>query len=914
MDGSRDAVKRLFFAALERPRGDRAAFLMSADVEADLRQQVEELLDAHEQVGSFLEAPPASDVLHEPSLCPGTRLGPYEIAELIGRGGMGEVYRARDVRLGRQVAIKVLLRAFAGDQARQHRFEAEARAASALNHPNVLTVYDVGALDSTDGSAFLVMELLDGETLRSRLRREPRLSRELAIEYGLQVARGLAAAHAAGIIHRDLKPENLFITNDGRLKILDFGLAKSDRLDGLTRTGTQPGVVLGSAGYMSPEQVRGQPADARSDIFAYGTVLFEMITGHRAFAGDSSIDTLTEILHADPFARQRVASTPDAALLKIVRRCIAKDPGDRYQSATDVVAALEVAAGERSHGHTLRLSVAAIGVSLVLCVAAGGIAWKLRSDTRATTSSAETSHQELFAVLPFENISADQSQQYFANGMTEEINAQLARLPSLRLMSRAAVAQYVGAPDAARRMRQELGVTILLTGSVRVAGPRARITVQLVDVENNQAIWAEQYDEDLQDILQVQSDVATAIATALKVQLSADERKRLAQPSTKNAAAYELYLQASEMSANERRNLEHIRMLKEAVQLDPQFAAAYALLAGKLGQRGDFGDRQFFAEALDAARKAIEADPNEARAHHALAVAQMRLGRFSHARVSFLRALDLAPNFSRAAFDLSVSDSLIGHLDEALLWARRGFTLAPNVPYAYYHVGAVLLQLADDQAAERWLRAAEERLPRTPRIQILLSIWEFLTGTERAADVRIRRALNGHPDDQELQLAVAELALLVGSDDTPGRLERLFKQAPEAHAFMQPQTFRTLYAYILMKQGDTRLATKLLHEAMGAAQKQLAEGNESPEVPMEIAAIHAVLGEREKALRWIGAGYRSGWRLYREMSRDPFFSSLRNDPEFLRIRQRIQADVAAMRQRVDVNDNPRMPPIVRHRQ
>ncbi len=817
---------------------------------------------------------------------------------------MGEVYRALDTRLGRQVAIKVLPHAFGRDRSRQLRFEEEARAASALNHPNVLTVYDVGTLDADDGSAFLVMELLEGHTLRSRLQEAAPLPRELVIDFGAQVARGLTAAHAAGIVHRDLKPENLFLTTDGRMKILDFGIAKLvPSEDSPTGVATQPGAVIGSVGYMAPEQVRGQPADARSDIFAYGTVLFEMLTGQRAFAGDSSIDTLNAILHADPLQHQSAAMGRDPALFGVVRRCIAKDPGDRYASATDVVSSLEGAARQHPRGKLSRASLAFAAAALALAVLAGFV-WRGRVVPISPVAQ-DTTQIRVLAVLPFENISADQSQQYFVAGMTEEITAQLARLSSLRLMSRTAVARYTDAPDTTRRIRDELGVGALLTGSVRLAGERARISVQLVDTQTAQAIWTQQYNQTMNDVLQMQSDVAHQIATALQATLADEDRKRLIQQSTSNPAAYERFLKAASTGPGP----QGIAMLKEAVELDPQFAVAYAALSRMQGQLGAFGDRQLYADALASARKAVEVGPNEARAHHALATIQLRLGNLTDARLGYLRALDLAPSLAEAAWDLSITDAALGRLDESLFWARRGFVLAPNVSTAYYHVAVPLSMLGDSGATQRWLRSGEERFPGAPRIQYMLADEEFLSGNGQAAEARVRRALAANPTNEELQAVVAGHAFLMEAADASARIEELFKQAPEAGAYLLPETFRTMHAYHLLKRGDTQRATALMDESLGAARKALDSGGEDSMVQMEIAAIHAVRGERVEALRWLEAAYRAGDRHFREIRLDPFFSTLRTDPEFVRIIQQMENDVADQRRRVDVNDNPPLPPV-----
>ncbi len=402
----------------------------------------------------------------------------------------------------------------------------------------------------------------------------------------------------------------------------------------------------------------------------------------------------------------------------------------------------------------------------------------------------------------------------------------------------------------------------------------------------------------------MQSDVASHIAAALQARLSAAERQRLERLSTNNGAAYDLYLKA----VSGRSNPKSVEMLKEAVRLDPKFALAYAGLSRQQGELGAFGDRQFFADALASARKSVEVDPSEARGHHALATIQLRTGQLSNARQGYLRALELAPSFPDAAWDLSITNAALGRLDESLFWARRGFAFAPNVSTAYYHVAVPLLMLADVGAAERWLRAGEERFPRAARIQYMLADVEFMSGNEQAGDARVRKALAANPTNPELQATVAAYAFLLNAPDAEARVEELFKQSPESR-FLLPETVRTLHAYQLMKRGDTSRATALLDQALASAHKEIAGGSEEPLARVEIAAIHALRGERAEALRWTSAAYQAGDRLFREYKRDPFFATLQNDPEFLRILKRMEDDVAAMRGRVDVNDNPPLPPL-----
>jgi protein kinase/serine/threonine-protein kinase len=348
-------------------------------------------------------------------------------------------------------------------------------------------------------------------------------------------------------------------------------------------------------------------------------------------------------------------------------------------------------------------------------------------------------------------------------------------------------------------------------------------------------------------------------------------------------------------------------MLQEAVGLDPQFGTAYALLSRQQGELGAFGDPQLLTDALESARQATRVAPNEARGHHALGSIQLRRGRLSDARQAFRRALDLAPNFAAAVQDLSITDAALGRFDESLFWARRAVTLAPNNSIAYYHLSIPLISLADVNASDRWLDGAEQRFPTATRIQYMRSESDFLAGKGQDAEARIRKALAARPDDQELQAATAELSFLLKSADAPSRIETLFKQSPEAGGYLLAESFRSLHAYLLLQRGDKQMAMTLLDEALRAAQKELDEGSELPAVSMEIAAIHALRGERDEAIRWFNAAYLAGWRQFREVDNDPFFSGIRKDPEFVRIRRKMEEDVAVMRGRVDVNKNPELP-------
>ena len=523
-------------------------------------------------------------------MVPGTRLGPYEIIEAIGHGGMGEVYRARDARLQRDVAIKTVAARAVTDPAFLARFDREARAVAALSHPNILSIHDVG---THDGIPYVAVELLEGATLRSLIGSST-LPLAMVVDYSVQIGSGLAAAHERGIVHRDLKPENVFVTRDGRVKLLDFGLAtEPDALSGndATRLGqTEQGMVLGTAGYMSPEQARGERTDARADIFAFGCVLYEMLAGRAAFSGDSRIETLHAVLKDHPADLATLRPDVPPTLERVVRRCLEKTPERRFQSARDLVFALETlthashaprsgAAPPVPPARTTRLAVIQVLVIVVL-LGAGVVAWKVsragRTAEPTPAAAVAEDRRRLLAVLPFENISRDRDA-YFAAGMTEEITSRLSQLSALRVVGRTAVAQFKDPRSQLPTMAKELGIGSVVTGTVREDGGRVRVNVELVDAQSGQVLWSDQYDREGMDVFAAQSDIALHVSEALKASVTLEEQARLGKRPTSSLAAYELFIRARTppgKTSEERRNAA-IDLLQQAVTIDPRFAQAY---------------------------------------------------------------------------------------------------------------------------------------------------------------------------------------------------------------------------------------------------------------------------------------------------------------------------------------------------
>ncbi|HMJ10274.1 MAG TPA: serine/threonine-protein kinase, partial [Polyangiaceae bacterium] len=560
-------------------------------------------------------------------LASGTQIGPYEIGALLGAGGMGEVYRAVDTRLGRQVAIKVLI-ASGHDSDRLRRFEVETQTVSSLQHANILALFDVGNYQERP---FLVSELLHGETLKDLLQRSP-LEPAKAADLAVQLCHGLAAAHDKGIVHRDIKPENLFITREGVLKILDFGIAKRtanetsralEKPPVTVTENTETGTVLGTAGYMSPEQVRGQAADRRSDLFSAGAVLYEMLTGQRAFQRASTLETAYAIVKDEP---EELPPSVPTALAHIVRRCLEKQPDDRFQSSRELAAALEAsrlapqgvgfAATEASASAPLEKLLPNAGRKAESGTAAGQVLSPVppaRAEiSRATRvprvvrvvmmvvvaavmstgswfgwrhfKAASAAPRIMMAVLPFEDFTGDSQKEYFADGLTEGMISQLGRLQPERLavIARTSVNQYRHTKKSIKEIGSELGVQYVLECSVQRVDDRMRVDAQLIHTSDQTQLWSDSYEREIKDVLVLQSEVARAIAAQVRVKLSSEQTAGLSRTRSLNPAAYDAYLRGDyfRAKASEDGIRQAMTYFEQATKLDPGYAVAYAGLAG----------------------------------------------------------------------------------------------------------------------------------------------------------------------------------------------------------------------------------------------------------------------------------------------------------------------------------------------
>jgi eukaryotic-like serine/threonine-protein kinase len=552
----------------------------------------------------------------------GSRLGPYEVLSLLGAGGMGEVYRARDPRLGRDVAVKVLPSHLSTDPDSLSRFEREARAVAALSHANILSIFDFGREGDV---TYSVTELLEGETLRSALIPGP-LPRLRAIEVATALADALSAAHSRGLVHRDLKPENVFLTSDGVVKILDFGLARwteasrsSSDPGAATVAETVPGTVLGTFGYMSPEQACGEPADSRSDVFALGCVLCEMLTGKRSFQGSTPAETLASVLRDDPAGLESTLVSPDVRA--ILRRCLEKKPADRFQRSQEVAAALR----------SVRSTPVASPPT-----GAGGV--------------------DSVAVLPFETPRDDPDVRYFSEGIAESITRSLSRIETLRVISRSAVARYRGREIDASQAGRELGVQTVIAGRAILRGDSLSVDVELVDVSDGRQIWGQRYRRAVSDVYAIEEEIASGVTDRLRPKRDSASLPTKSRAPAPNAEAYQLYLKGRYYwnRRPEQGFLHATEYFEKAIEADPSFALPYSGLADcyiTLGswEAGVLPPNEAFLKARTLARQALEMNDRSAEAHASLGYALFHYDwNFVDAERELRRAIELDPGYSAA--------------------------------------------------------------------------------------------------------------------------------------------------------------------------------------------------------------------------------------------------------------------------
>jgi len=713
-------IKEILDAAIRKDPNERAGFLDEAcNGNETVRREVESLLSSFDRADGFLDRPildSSEDATEELAFVPvGQIIGHYEIIRMIGEGGMGIVYLARDKSLDRLVAIKLLNKRYERHEENVRRFIREAKAASALNHPNILTIYEVAEFE---GAQYIVSEYVEGRTLREVLAAE-KLTMGNVADLAAQIAGALAAAHKARIIHRDIKPENIVVREDGYVKVLDFGLAKllpqqtsALGLDGKStkRNETAKGVILGTVNYMSPEQARGESVDERTDIFSLGTVIYEMVTGKTPFSGNSYPETFANLIHKDPAPMSDLAATTPAELQRIVMKMLRKEPADRYQTMNELYSELkelreqvsgrpaypstlehinqtavlklstretdlglvDTAANGRWYRRPMWLSAAAL---LVLGVIATVYLYIIRTPAKTIGS---------VAVLPFASSTADADTDFLADGITDNIIERLSELPGLKVTSHSAVFHYKGEATDPHTIGTELGVETVLTGRLVKRSDGLTISFELVNIKDNSHIWGDQYDRKLSDLLSLQREIAVDVANQLRPRLTGEVQQRLTREYTSNTEAYQLYLKGRyswEKWSNDG-SRQALAFFKEALAKDPNYALAYAGIADAYlfgpGVGPDVPSKESLRLGREAATKALSLDPQLGEAHAALAeVLWFDDWDFSGADREFKQAITLSPSFAEGHHEYSHFLLNLGRINESRVETDRFIELDP---------------------------------------------------------------------------------------------------------------------------------------------------------------------------------------------------------------------------------------------
>jgi len=800
-DSSLDqAVQQFIDARLRGQEPDIDEFVRQyPEFEEQIRQKLQNIQRINSLFDSLVQADECDfEVAEAGHDLVGQKVGSFEIVEMVGRGGMGVVYLARDTKLDRSVAIKSMPSEMAADSTKRTRFRREARLLASLNHPNIGTIHDI--IEQKEGASYLVLEYVPGQTLAQRIAREP-LKLEEAFSIGQQIAEAVSAAHKKGVIHRDLKPGNIRITPDGRVKVLDFGLAKAPISEGKKSdiTATEPGHIIGTPAYMSPEQARGNPVDHRSDIWSFGCVLYEMLTGHSPFESDTATDTLARIIEREPDWQALPQETP-MNIRTLLRRCLEKDPYQRLGNIAD--AAVEI---------------------------------KESLTSPATATAAGPGWIKSLAVLPLQNLTGDPKQEYFADGMTEALIADLGKIGALQVRSRTSIMQYKHAKKPLSEIARELNVDVVVEGSVFRVGEQVRITAQLIHAPTDTHLWVDSYERDFRDILTLLSEVARTIAGQIEVTLTPDQEARLAEKRPIDPKAYNLYLLGmfhlrKETPEGTRIGLDYLR---QAIEHDPVHPLAYGALAFGyvISTHGPGAPPDAFEKARETALQALELDDNVAEAHTALAMTKaFRDWDWEGATKEYRRALQLNPNLTMT-----------------------------RAQYAFY---LLLYDRIEDALAE--MRKVQETDPLTP-LWPAYQGWLYLDAEQYGEVIEeTNRSLELYPD--------FPLALYVQGRAYAGK--GMYEQAIELHQ----------KAGKLSPEWKCGLAhTYAVADRLGEARQALTEleADHSPWDTWFIAMIYVALGEKDEAFKWLEVAYGPPNHPYLPWIRySPDFKPLRDDPRF----------------------------------
>ena len=822
-------IERLYNDALDRDTADREAFLAQAcGDDESLRQEVRSLLGYERAAEQFLERPALAEAARtlarnaRPTLT-GRRFAEYDVVALVGAGGMGEVYRARDRRLGRDVALKVLEPSVAADPEYRQRFEHEAQSASALNHPNIVTIYSIGEEDDV---TFITMELVQGQTLRQLIAAPMPL--RTALDISVQLASALSAAHAIGIVHRDLKPENIMVTQDGLVKVLDFGIARRDGAP------DDRGATVGTLGYMSPEQALGQPAGPASDQFAFGAILYEMLTGRHAFQRESNIETLAAIINAEPRPLQTLSPHVPTSLRQIVARCLSKHPDARYASARDLGIALQQVLDEVSRWPTRR-QLLWIGTGTAAATVAGAATWIFWPP-------------HTLAVLPFANTAKNDRVEYLCLGLTESLIGRMNHLP-LAVKSFSLVSNFAGSAAHPRTIGRQLGVEKVVTGDVVAEGGHLLVTAELIDVATGTSLWKKRYDRQTASIFKLWDELATAIVDdGLHLRLTRDERRELLSRPTDNVEAFDLFLQGRrfQMGNTEDDYVAARTLLQLAVDKDPRFAEAWVALAGT-----------YWTSVLENYMSPAEAWSQVDRCLGQATALNPRLADLSFGRAMRIffsdwnwPAAEREWRVAQSAPDRDIQPELL--LTHALArWA-----------------------LGDSREALRLVRRARAVDPLSPMFMLHEASYLLHTGASEDAAARCLSVINTHPDMSAAYFTLAEVRR------AQGRFDDAIAARRKAHTLRDDSDdeLDAALAEAGGKDGYARIETIAVRRLeLRTLQRRARKAYASP---IDFARAYAQLDDPDRAFDYLDQALaeRSPGLVF--LNVDRAWDSIRSDPRF----------------------------------
>lgn len=859
-------IGEIYHSALELAPKQRVTFLAQACAgDEELLREVESLIASNEQAGEFIHAPAlevAAELLatDQLDLFPGKSLGPYTILELLGSGGMGEVYLAQDSRLGRRVALKLLPDHFVTNQDRLRRFRQEARAASALNHPNIITIHEIGETETTH---YIVTEFIEGETLRALLFRN-RVELVRALDIATQAASALAAAHVAGIVHRDIKPENIMLRDDGYVKVLDFGIAKLMPEGPAPPMGmsveTCPGLIVGTAHYMSPEQAQGLKVDERTDIWSLGVVLYEMLTGQLPFKGKTLSHTVVSIVEQQVPPLVQGPEVP-VELERILMKALNKHPEERYQTIKDMLVDLrtlqrDLDSGVRANttqeiakAHTSSVQsivrlvkphwLTAMVVLAVLLVTIVGIAYFTGSSKKSINS---------LAILPFVNATSDPNTEHLSEGITESLINNLSQIPRLRVMARTTVFSFNGQNLDSQKVGSDLGVDAVVTGRVTQLADTLVIQVELVDVSSGAQIWGERFNRKLTDLVTMQEEISREISEKLHLRMTDEERSRVSKRHTINAEAYQLYLKGRyHWNKRTQEGLKKsIEYFTEALENDPTYAQAYAGIADSYNTLARFSflrPQEAYPKARAAVTKALEIDETLAEAHSSLAVVKMDYEwDLPGAEREFKRAIELNPSYPSAHQWYGLLLVSRGQTEEALAETKRAQQLDPLSLIVDMGLGGMYIYARRFDEAIAHLEKIRDLHPEAFQPDSNLSYVYEIKGMkdEAVASYLKSRTLAGDTAER-----IAALKTVYEVSGWNGYLQRRVDEMKE-HA--------RLKRYIS---------------------------------PFSVALLYAQMGEKNEALAWLEKTYEE--RNYRLLfiNVDARLDGLRSEPRFLDLVRRI---------------------------